>query len=207
MEHLSLTWLKGRTRTATFTPSILGTGIFIIFPLFVLLFGRKITWRYTAYASHWNTESLANKSSLFLNNQLLMVHSLHTINLPVIILQYLFIDEFYSPYQVSPLNCTQSHCRKQSGFSFPFSTSTHTLYPSSILCAWGLMRICHFKTWMLRDFCDSVASSFIARMFIKFVQTFHSINIRHIQSALNSHETAFFLNISFLTTQTPLRSC
>lgn len=64
---------------------------------------------------------------------------------------------------------------------------------------------------MLRDFCDSVASSFTARMFIKFVQTFHSINIRHIQSALNSQETAFLKKkkkkISFLTTQTPLRSC
>ncbi|EGV91336.1 hypothetical protein I79_026011 [Cricetulus griseus] len=41
-EH-GLTWLKGRTRTATVTRSVLGTGIFPIFSLSIMLFGRKIT--------------------------------------------------------------------------------------------------------------------------------------------------------------------
>lgn len=38
-----LTWLNGRTRTATLTLSVLGTGNFPIFSQSMMLFGRKIT--------------------------------------------------------------------------------------------------------------------------------------------------------------------
>jgi hypothetical protein len=41
-EH-GLTWLNGRTRTATLTLSDLGTGTLPIFSLSMMLLGRKIT--------------------------------------------------------------------------------------------------------------------------------------------------------------------
>lgn len=128
---LSLTWLKGRTRTATRTPSVLGRGVVIV-SHHSYLFGRKIRWKAQCFCFTLTHYKLSQHKQ-FVSRQSIMNGPFMT-RYPWPVINYLTALTYAWVSQATssvPLNCAAVLQTTVSGFS---SLPTSHSFPVNSLC-------------------------------------------------------------------------